>query len=132
MFRLFSVLLESFARSLYQTNRSYDLLSIFAYKESDEAAVQVIYKLAYIYKDAPELIQILVELNSPVNFVNRNVDGYELQMLEIGSDFDLKEEVFRKYHGVFSEVFFLICLLIIVIVTRIARTLSVELSLLLR
>ncbi|VBB33742.1 unnamed protein product [Acanthocheilonema viteae] len=104
-----SVLLESFARTLlpYQKNRDCifgNLSSIIAYKENDEAHIQNIYRSSYICNNNKiEFIQVLVESFNPVKFMNATVDGYELKGLEIGSDFDLKEEIFRKYHNVLSE-----------------------------
>ncbi|VDK82410.1 unnamed protein product [Litomosoides sigmodontis] len=104
-----SVLLESFARALlpYQKSRGCtfaNLSSIIAYKESDEARVQNIYRSSYLCdKNKMEFIQVLVESINPVKFTNTTVDGYELEGLEIGSDFDLKEEVFRRYHNILSE-----------------------------
>ncbi|CAG9539643.1 unnamed protein product [Cercopithifilaria johnstoni] len=104
-----SVLLESFARTLLPYQKSRDcifgnLSSITAYKEDDEAHIQNIYRSSYICNNNEiEFIQVLVESTNPVKFVNTTVDGYELEDLEIGSDFDLKEEVFRKYHNVLSE-----------------------------
>lgn len=108
----FSVLLENFARTLlpYQKSRQCifeNLSSITAYKENDEAPIQSIYRSSYICNNNEvEFIQVLVESINPVKFTDITVDGYELEGLEIGSDFDLKEETFRKYHNVLSEVFF--------------------------
>ncbi|VDK80693.1 unnamed protein product [Onchocerca ochengi] len=104
-----SVLLESFARALlpYQRNRDCifgNLSSITAYKESDEAHIKNIYRSSYVCKNnGMEFIQILVESINPVKFMDTTVDGYELEKLEIGSDFDFKEEIFRKYHNVLSK-----------------------------
>lgn len=106
------MLLESFAHTLlpYQKSRGCvfaNLSSITAYKESDEARIQNIYRSSYLCdNNEMEFIQVLVESINPVKFMNTTVDGYELEDLEIGSDFDLKEEVFRRYHNILSEVFF--------------------------
>ncbi|VDK49842.1 unnamed protein product [Gongylonema pulchrum] len=70
----------------------------------DKSAIQIIYNLTYVYNSSAEIIQILVQLADTLEFGNRIVDGFELQSLRVGSNFDLREEVFRKYHGVFSEV----------------------------
>uniref|UniRef100_A0A0R3RVV9 protein xylosyltransferase n=1 Tax=Elaeophora elaphi TaxID=1147741 RepID=A0A0R3RVV9_9BILA len=105
-----SVLLESFARALLPYQKSQDcifgnLSSIIAYKENDEAHIQNIYRSSYICdNNEMEFIQVLVESINPVKFIETIVDGYKLEDLEIGSDFDLKEEIFRKYHNVLSEM----------------------------
>ncbi|KAM3717643.1 Xylosyltransferase sqv-6 [Dirofilaria immitis] len=102
-------LLESFAHSLLPYEASQDcifenLSSITAYKENDEAHIQNIYRSSYICKNSKmEFIQILVESINPINFIDATVNGYELENVEIGSDFDFKEEIFRKYHNVLSE-----------------------------
>uniref|UniRef100_A0A1I7VC87 protein xylosyltransferase n=1 Tax=Loa loa TaxID=7209 RepID=A0A1I7VC87_LOALO len=104
-----SMLLESFARTLlpYQKSRNCifgNLSSIIAYKENDVAHIQNIYRSSYICDDNEvEFIQVLVESINPVKFMDIITDGYELKSLEIGSDFDFKEEIFRKYHNVLSE-----------------------------
>lgn len=108
------MLLGNFARTLLPYQKSRDctfgnLSSIIAYKENDEADIQNIYRSSYICNNNEvEFIQVLVESINPVKFMNTTVDGYVLESLEIGSDFDLKEEIFRKYHNVLSEVFFFI------------------------
>uniref|UniRef100_A0A915PQL3 protein xylosyltransferase n=1 Tax=Setaria digitata TaxID=48799 RepID=A0A915PQL3_9BILA len=104
-----SVLLESFAHTLlpYQKSRNCkfgNLLSVIAYKEDDEAHIQNVYRSSYLCENNKmEFIQVLVESINQVELMGINVDGYELQDLQIGAELDLKEEIFRKYHGVLSE-----------------------------
>ncbi|KAK6107657.1 Core-2/I-Branching enzyme family protein [Brugia pahangi] len=106
-----SVLLENFARALlsYEMNGNCifgNLSSIIAYKENDEANIQSIYRSSYRCNNnnnSNEFIQVLVESINLVKFMHTIVDGYELINLEIGTDFDFKEEIFRKYHNILSE-----------------------------
>ncbi|VDM97897.1 unnamed protein product [Thelazia callipaeda] len=106
---LSATLLEGFARSLlpYGLNQSCtfkNLSSVTAYKESDEAPVQSIYNISCNGNgNKTQFIQILLESINPIKLGENIVNGYELVNLEIGSDLDLKEEIFRNYHNVLSE-----------------------------
>ncbi|VDK77272.1 unnamed protein product [Anisakis simplex] len=86
-----------------------DLIELHLYKESDDGDVRTIVDCEVLCGSADEhstmVIELLVSPKSDIVLLNNDaiVDGYRLVDLKVGTDLELKQEVYRNYASVFSQ-----------------------------
>lgn len=81
------------------------LISIYAYKEDDDADIETIMDVSLLCESRAIVVQFLIKKIAFSSFYDVMVDGFTLLSISVGSDVDLREEIFRNYAGVLSEVY---------------------------